>query len=319
MTTKQIETATIIGTVTQAGNGKITVTSAVMPNSPKVISFAVLLNDSASLAAASARSELGLDADVTSVFAVSGTGANIVLTAHVAQANDPTLNIASDNDTCTGLTTAPTSTNTLAGDGITNGYATLAEFKGFYTMRGGVVKPDVPDDGTIEGIIEAVSRYIDNETTRIFYAAMVDETRYYTPHDSRSVFIEDFSSVPTSVAVDLSNTRVYTVIANTQYEMSPENAAAKKLPYTMIYILPNSGSYFPTFRNGVRVIGKPGFPAIPDDIREACLEISVNVYQSRSGQSSAGNITVTASGVVIRPENVPPMAQNTIRHYRRLA
>ena len=52
------------------------------------------------------------------------------------------------------------------------------------------------------------------------------------------------------------------------------------------------------------------------DIRNACLQILDNVYSDRSGQN-AGRISVTASGIVIRPEDVPTMAQRTIDRYGR--
>jgi hypothetical protein len=52
------------------------------------------------------------------------------------------------------------------------------------------------------------------------------------------------------------------------------------------------------------------------DIRNACLQILDNVYADRSGQNS-GRISVTASGIVIRPEDVPTMAQRTIDRYGR--
>ena len=52
------------------------------------------------------------------------------------------------------------------------------------------------------------------------------------------------------------------------------------------------------------------------DIRNACLQILDNVYSDRSGQN-AGRISVTASGIVIRPEDVPSMAQKVIDRYGR--
>lgn len=55
-----------------------------------------------------------------------------------------------------------------------------------------------------------------------------------------------------------------------------------------------------------------------EDIKNAVLQIVGNAYANRSGQSSGGRITVTASGVVIRPEDVPPLAQQAIERYRRL-
>ena len=49
-----------------------------------------------------------------------------------------------------------------------------------------------------------------------------------------------------------------------------------------------------------------------DEIKDAVLQIAESVYSSRSGQVSSGKVTVTAAGVVIRPENVPAMAQDIL-------
>lgn len=123
--TPQVETAVAVGTVTGDGNATVTVTAAGMTNSPKAISVAVLNGDTASVWAGKVRTVLGADADVTARFAVSGTGANIVLTRLVPAADDGTLNIAYTNDTCTGITPDATSNNTTAGvayDTVAVGY-----------------------------------------------------------------------------------------------------------------------------------------------------------------------------------------------------
>jgi hypothetical protein len=54
-------------------------------------------------------------------------------------------------------------------------------------------------------------------------------------------------------------------------------------------------------------------------IKTAVLTIAQSMYQERSGQVSGGKITVTAGGVVIRPEDVPPMAQKIIDDNRRVS
>lgn len=56
-----------------------------------------------------------------------------------------------------------------------------------------------------------------------------------------------------------------------------------------------------------------------EDIQGAVLSIVGNMYANRSGQPSGGRVSVTASGVVIRPEDVPPMAKMVIDHYRRIS
>lgn len=111
----QVETAVIVGTITLGGNMSVTVTAAGMTGSPKTLSVAVLLNDTASQVAAKVRTALEADEDVTAMFTVGGTGANVILTALQSAANDATLNIAYDNDTCTGLTPDASSNNTTAG------------------------------------------------------------------------------------------------------------------------------------------------------------------------------------------------------------
>lgn len=113
--TKQVETATCAGTITTAGNAKVTVTAAGMTGSPKAISFPVELNDDAAAIAAACRAALAADAAVTALFDVSGEGADVVLTSKLAVANDDTLNMAIDDDTSEGVTTAATSTNTTTG------------------------------------------------------------------------------------------------------------------------------------------------------------------------------------------------------------
>jgi hypothetical protein len=86
-----------------------------MTGSPKTINVAVANNDTAAQVAGKIRTDLGNDADVSAMFDVSGSGANVILTKKDEAPNDATLNISIDNGTCSGLTAAPTSANTTAG------------------------------------------------------------------------------------------------------------------------------------------------------------------------------------------------------------
>ena len=113
--TKQVETATVVGTIVDPGDTSVIVTAAGMNGSPKTIAVAVLALDDANAVAGKIRTALGLDADVTALFDVSGADANVILTSKTFAANDGTLNLSIDNGTCTGLTTAASSANTTAG------------------------------------------------------------------------------------------------------------------------------------------------------------------------------------------------------------
>ena len=114
--TPQVETATGIGTIGTAGNAKITVISTAIDSSPLVITFPVTSGQTASQWMAVARVYFSTDPRIQQFFNVSGTEADLVLTRKSPYAgNDATLNMAIANDTCTGITAAPTSTNTTTG------------------------------------------------------------------------------------------------------------------------------------------------------------------------------------------------------------
>lgn len=134
--TAQVETATAVGTITADGNAAVVVTAAGMTGSPKTIDVPVLNGDTAAVWAGKVRTALAADADVSALFTVSGTTTAIVLTRKATKTytlrgasvplypgDDGTLNISLDNGTCTGITTAATSTNTTAGVLTAGAYA----------------------------------------------------------------------------------------------------------------------------------------------------------------------------------------------------
>lgn len=111
----QVETATAAGTVTGTGNGKAVVTGAGISGSPLTVLFAVTNGDTPTVWAAAARAALRATPAITALYYVGGSGTSISLTALNKAANDTTLNIALDNDTSTGITTAASSSNTTPG------------------------------------------------------------------------------------------------------------------------------------------------------------------------------------------------------------
>lgn len=123
----QTETATVVGTITTAGNVTVTITAAGMTGSPNANSVVVALNDNAAAVAGKVRTALSANADVIALFDVGGTEADVVLTRKINAANDSTLNIAIANDTCAGLTDTPTSANTAAG--IAPGVSDLQDYR----------------------------------------------------------------------------------------------------------------------------------------------------------------------------------------------
>jgi hypothetical protein len=118
MGTRQVETATGVGTVTGAGNVRVILTASGMDGSPLAIDVPVTLGQTASQWMATVRDYFSTTPQVQMYFAVSGSGANMILTRRSPYAvNDSTLNISigGTGTTATGITAAPTSVNTTAG------------------------------------------------------------------------------------------------------------------------------------------------------------------------------------------------------------
>lgn len=113
--TRQVETATVVGTITAAGNATVVFTSAAVTGSPVTKSVAVLLGDTAAQIATKIAASLTGTAAIAAAFDITSSGATVIATRKVAAANDATLNVSVDNGTCAGLTTAATSANTTAG------------------------------------------------------------------------------------------------------------------------------------------------------------------------------------------------------------
>ena len=124
--TFQVETATVVGTITGDGDATFTITSTGMAGTPLAISVAVLENDTAYVVASKARVTIGATAAVTAMYHVGGSGAEVVLTRKTAVANVADLNIAYTNDDCTGLTPDATSEATVVG-GLAEAFTTIAQ------------------------------------------------------------------------------------------------------------------------------------------------------------------------------------------------
>lgn len=112
--TKQKETMTVAGTVTQAGNAKVTVTAGGMGGSPREVAVPVLVGDTGLVLCNKIRAALAADVDTGPFFTFTGT-TTVIAEANLPAANDATMNFALDNDTCLGITAAGTSADTTAG------------------------------------------------------------------------------------------------------------------------------------------------------------------------------------------------------------
>lgn len=172
----QVETATAAGTISGAGNATVVVTAAGMTGSPKTISVAVATSDSASAWAAKVRTALAADSAVSAMFDVGGSTTAITLTRkptatitgkatyNFYAANDGTLNISLANGTCTGITTAATSTNTTAGV-LTSGVT--VESGGTEDFEGNTITPMTKINGVLIQVVSGTDVTVASSGGRI--------------------------------------------------------------------------------------------------------------------------------------------------------
>jgi hypothetical protein len=277
-----------------------------------------------------------------------------------------------------------------------NLYATLADFQGYMTPRGGSISTDATDDATATILLESVSRYIDSETDRHFFP--VQKTHLYdipdfhtdtlwldddllgvvtlTNGDSTVISSSDYilrtantspywaiklrmtsnitwepdadgsdeqvisvagvwgwhndyaahgwaiggtlgAAISDTTGLSFTMTAGHSLVAGQLIKIGSELFNISTVGATALAVIArgDNGSTAATHSNGATVYIWQVVPIV----KSAVLAIAQSVYQSRSGQASGGKISVTAAGVVIRPEDVPPMAAKVIDNLRRVS
>ena len=71
---------------------------------------------------------------------------------------------------------------------ITNGYATLAEIKGYMSIS------DNTDNDLLENLVESASRSIDRIANRRFYLDATASARLYRAYSNIFVFVDDIGT-----------------------------------------------------------------------------------------------------------------------------
>ena len=157
---------------------------------------------------------------------------------------------------------------------ISNGYTTLAELK---LRIGDMTSTDANRDASLEGIIEACSRAMDDYAGFHLYADGSDTTRYYKASSSEVCNIDNLVSI-TTLATDGDGSRSYAdTWSATDYDLQPDNVSGD--PYQWIVVTPNGGYRFPGWSRGVKVVGKFGWASsTPKQAAEACLLMAEQLW-----------------------------------------
>ena len=201
---------------------------------------------------------------------------------------------------------------------ITNGYATLTEIKTFLSISDNV------DDTLLEGMVEAASRSIDRIANRRFYLDGNASARAYRVSSPVILYTDDIgttSGLVVKIDEDGDGTFETTLTLNTDYIMDPLTALDLGRPYTQVTMVTTSQS-FPIFpglfqnglRPGVQVTARWGWPSVPDDINQACLILTADLYKRKD---SPGGILGLGDLGAIRMSPLGRDVTAMVRAYRK--
>jgi len=192
---------------------------------------------------------------------------------------------------------------------ITNGYCTLAEVKAALRLTDNV------DDSLIENAIEGASRRIDGVTGRWFYKTASTAVSQY-PVDSYNVSVQDMANTSIVVKTDDDGNGTFenTWTQGVDYQLEPLNAGLNGRPYRRIVAI--GGKTFPLQYNPdpalVQVTAEWGWQAVPDDVREAAVLLSIRGF----ARYNAALGVVGFADMAIQVRAVDPDVRDLLAPYR---
>lgn len=192
---------------------------------------------------------------------------------------------------------------------ITNGYATLAEVKSVLRLTDNV------DDTLLENAIEGASRRIDGYCGTFFYQTSNVINLY--PVNEYKVTFPDAATI-TYIKTDDDGDGTYedTWVNGVDYQLEPLDRALQNRPIRQASAI--GSKTFPLFYvpdlPGVQVSATWGWPSIPDDVREACVLLSIRGF----ARYNAALGVVGFNDMAIQVRAIDPDVRDLLSPYRKL-
>ena len=173
-------------------------------------------------------------------------------------------------------------------------YASIGEIKASDRLN----ITDTTSDNILTDVIEAVSRWIDDQTGRRFDS--VTETRYFTSENSRILNCDDIATATgLFLYTDDGGDGTFEITwSSTDYNLRPYNRR-DGWPYEAIEVTYNGLYAFPRVRRGVKITATFGWPSVPPQIKQACLLQSERMFKrfatplGSSGMSALGEVRLS--------------------------
>lgn len=192
---------------------------------------------------------------------------------------------------------------------ITNGYCTLAEVKAALRLT------DSTDDTLIENAIEGASRRIDGYCGRWFYKTASTAVKLFAV-DIYDVAVRDIANTTVTVKTDNNGDGTFetTWTQNVDYQLQPTDAVITGDPYNRIVAV--GGKTFPITLTPsmpqVEVTAYWGWDAVPTDIREACVLLSMRGF----ARLNAALGVVGFADMAVQVRAVDPDVRDLLSPYR---
>jgi hypothetical protein len=202
---------------------------------------------------------------------------------------------------------------------ITNGYATLAEFREHIGDTASVATAAVA-----ERAITAASRAIDKHCGyphRRFWLDAMASAKVYRPDDPYEAWVHDIGSESGLViATDTTGDGSYaTTWDAADYQLEPLDAdGGGDAAYAWWRIVAIDDKTFPVsrYRTTLQVTARWGWSAVPDDVNQACLIKAASLYERRN--SPGGIHAVDGFGAVRISRHGDPDVVDLLGPYRRM-
>lgn len=191
-------------------------------------------------------------------------------------------------------------------------YAALADVKARMPELG------TSDDAVIESLIFAASAYFETCTGRTF--GNETKLQVFSGNGTSQLFMHPpLASTPTLVRVRSNSSDSWRTITSDVRVMPEGRRTGDPVLWLEIRDTPTgTDSVFPAANDTVEVTGTWGRTAVPDDIKEACIQTVVNLYRSRGSAGSDMEVGVGGTYMPDIPKAIPAFAYTVLRSYKRL-
>ncbi|WP_330242010.1 phage gp6-like head-tail connector protein [Streptomyces sp. NBC_00525] len=185
------------------------------------------------------------------------------------------------------------------------GYVDLTDVK----AAAGMASDDDTRDALLTTAINAATKLIDNETGRTFTLDAAASARVFVPSFGDLLIIDDVGAAA-GVVVEVGSvgSTSWSELDSSAYELHPLNALAKGKPVTGL-AAPASAGW--GSRTRVRVTARWGWPAVPDEVVQACMIQAVRLFKRKD---SPEGIMGSDQWGLARLSRVDPDVQALIAH-----